>query len=240
MRRPPAVIAHRGAAAEAPENTIQAFDLALELGADCLELDVQRAAGGTPVVIHDPTVDRTSAARGRVSSRTATELARLGVPTLADVFDRYEGLEITVDVKDAAATGDVVEMIRSYGREDSTILYVEDGTSLEVFRTFRGRRASSTGQATWLAAELAGAAYEADVVPADFPEVLHTEPAGPAGPIVTPALVDALHATGRTVQVWTIDDGREMCELADCGVDGIITNDVREAVALLKDPNETD
>jgi glycerophosphoryl diester phosphodiesterase len=234
------VIAHRGAAAEAPENTVEAFDLALQLGADALELDVQRAADGTLVVIHDKTVDRTTAGRGRVAKLDAGELGRLSVPKLEEVFGRYEGLEITVDVKDASASGDVVKMIRSFGRVETTILYVEDGTSLGAFLTYAGRRASSTSQAAWLAHELVGAAEEAEAIPADFPEVLHTELVGPAGPIVTPALVDAVHRTERTVQVWTIDDGRQMCELAEWGVDGLITNDVRRAVTLLKDEHESD
>ena len=230
------MIAHRGAAAEAPENTVEAFDLALMLGADGLELDVQRGADGTLVVIHDDTVDRTTTGSGRVKDLSASQLERLNVPTLEEVFGRYGRREITVDVKDPAATEDVVEMIVSFDRVGATVLYVENGTSLEAFRTFGGRRASSSLQAAWLADELGEA--EDGSVPAGFPEVVHTEIEGPAGPIVTPEFVDAVHRSGRAIQVWTIDDGRQMCELADWGVDGIITNDVRRAVALLKDRDE--
>ena len=95
----PLVIAHRGAAAEAPENTIEAFDLSVFLGADALELDVQQAGDGTLVVIHDSTVDRTTEADGPVAGFGGAELERLGVPALEEVLERYGGVEITVDVK---------------------------------------------------------------------------------------------------------------------------------------------
>jgi glycerophosphoryl diester phosphodiesterase len=75
----PLVIAHRGASAEAPENTFPAFDLALGQGADGIELDVRLSANGVPVVIHDARVDRTTSGTGRVVRYTARELRRLDV-----------------------------------------------------------------------------------------------------------------------------------------------------------------
>lgn len=248
MGRAPRVIAHRGAAAEAPENTIEAFDLALRLGADALELDVQQAGDGTLAVIHDPTVDRTTDAQGPVADLGAAELDRLGVPALEAVLERYDGLEITVDVKAPAATPDVVALIERLGRTSLTILYVEDGTSLEAFAAYGGRRATSSGQAAWLAGQLAaGARASAETqdggsalaeLPDGFPEVVHAPLAGPAGPIVTRELVLAARRSGRTVQVWTVDDPRRMRQLRGWGVDGIITNDVRRAVEVLKEDDE--
>ncbi|MCC7360725.1 MAG: hypothetical protein IT317_14685 [Anaerolineales bacterium] len=102
--RLPAVIAHRGASADAPENTLSAFALALEQGADGLELDVTLSADGVPVVIHDDTLDRTTDGRGRVARHTLAELkgldagyaARFGskfagqrLPTLDEVFAAF-------------------------------------------------------------------------------------------------------------------------------------------------------
>jgi glycerophosphoryl diester phosphodiesterase len=213
----PRVIAHRGAAAEAPENTIEAFDLSVCLGADALELDVQQAGDGTLVVIHDSTVDRTTEADGPVAGFSGAELGRLGVPALEEVLQRYAGLEITVDVKAASAT--------------------EEGTSLGAFATYGGRRATSSRQAAWLAVELADAAAGTKL-PEGFPEVVHAPLDGPDGPIVTADLVAAAQRVGRTVQVWTIDDPGRMRQLCHWGVDGIITNDVRRAVELLKEDDE--
>src|SRR5690242_12210421 len=103
------VFAHRGGSALAPENTLAAFDLGLRVGADGLELDVHLSADGLPVVVHDPTLERTTNATGRVAERTAAELARvdagwrfpgplgdypfraqgLGIATLREVLQRY-------------------------------------------------------------------------------------------------------------------------------------------------------
>ncbi|MEJ2338445.1 MAG: glycerophosphodiester phosphodiesterase family protein [Gemmatimonadales bacterium] len=167
----PLVIAHRGAAAEAPENTIEAFDLSVLLGADALELDVQQAGDGTLVVIHDRTVDRTTEAVGPVAGFSGAELARLGVPALEEVAD------------------------------------VDSATGLPE-------------------------------LPEGFPEVVHAPLVGPAGPIVTAELVTAARRVGLAVQVWTIDDPGRMRQLCHWGVDGIITNDVRRAVKLLKEEDE--
>ena len=73
----PLVFAHRGGAALAPENTIPAFENGLALGADGLELDVHLSRDGVPVVIHDPTVDRTTERTGAVAGMSAAELAAL-------------------------------------------------------------------------------------------------------------------------------------------------------------------
>ncbi len=232
------MIAHRGAAAEAPENTIEAFDLSVLLGADALELDVQRAGDGTLVVIHDSTVDRTTEADGPVAGFSGAELDRLGVPALEEVLQRYAGLEITVDVKASSATVEVVALIERLERTPRSILYVEDGTSLVAFATYGGRRATSSRQAAWLAAELTDAAGAAAELPEGFPEVIHAPLDGPDGPIVTAELVAAAQRVNRTVQVWTIDDPGRMRQLCHWGVDGIITNDVRRAVELLKEDDE--
>jgi glycerophosphoryl diester phosphodiesterase len=98
----PVLIAHRGAAADAPENTIAAFELALEQGADGLDLDVHLSADEHPVVIHDFTLERTTDGSGAVSALRVRELKRLDAggwrdrrfegqrgQTLQEVFERF-------------------------------------------------------------------------------------------------------------------------------------------------------
>jgi glycerophosphoryl diester phosphodiesterase len=226
---------------------MRAFDLAIALGADALELDVRRSLDGELVVIHDATLDRTTSSRGTVASRQAAELAavdaRFGtlagqpppdrpesIPLLRDVFARYVRLEITVDVKDPAATDAVVRLIEEYDRIDRTILYVENGTRLPAFRTYAGRTATSTRQALWLAMVgrwLPGRGG------ATFPEVVHSPMRRYGLPVISPGLIRSSQDVGRTVQVWTVDDPETTTLLAAWGVDGIITNDVRAAVGLL-------
>src|SRR6266566_9695510 len=95
----PLVFAHRGGSALAPENTIQAFDNGLRLGADGLELDVRLSRDGVVVVHHDRTLDRTTTLRGAVDERIAAELERATVPTLASVLDRHREVRVIVELK---------------------------------------------------------------------------------------------------------------------------------------------
>jgi glycerophosphoryl diester phosphodiesterase len=223
------VVAHRGAAAEAPENTLEAFDLAAELGADALELDVRRAGDGTLAVIHDATLERTTPASGPVSGRGARELRELGVPALPEVLDRHPDLPLTVDVKDPDATADVVDLVRGRGRVEDVVLYVESGTGLPAFRDYPGRRATSTGQALrWALLER----WIPGRPGAAFPEVVHTPLRRWGLPVVTPGFVETVHRAGRTLQVWTVNDEGRMRRLADWGVDAIVTDEVRRAVRI--------
>lgn len=243
-----AVVAHRGAAAEAPENTLPAFALAIALGADALELDVRRTRDGGLVVIHDATLDRTTDRRGAVARLTLRQVreANAGargahweratprpttVPTLAEVFERHPGVEITVDVKDPEAAGEVVETIGGHGREERTILYVEEGIRRRAFRHYAGRRATSVAQAL----RLAQRRRWPDPGDRRVPEVVHTPLRARGRTIVTSAFVTRARRAARAVQVWTVNDPATMTWLAELGVTGIITDDVRRAVNRLRE-----
>ena len=107
----PLVIAHRGASMYAPENTLAAFELAIEMGADAIELDTMLTADGIPIVIHDHSLDRTTDGIGSVSSKTVAELKLLDagsafdirfagerIPTLEEVFSAV-GKKIMINVE---------------------------------------------------------------------------------------------------------------------------------------------
>ncbi|MGD8495206.1 MAG: glycerophosphodiester phosphodiesterase family protein [Gemmatimonadales bacterium] len=230
------VIAHRGAAAEAPENSVEAFDLGMRLGADAIELDVRRSADGVLWVIHDETLDRTTDGSGLIAGLARSEIAaaRMStgarIPELSDVLARFPGVEITIDVKDPGAAGQVVELVRDLDRVPETILYVEEGTDGAAFRDYAGRRATSTAQALRLAL---APDWLAEAAPREIPEVVHTPLALRDVPIVTQAFVERVRSSGRSIQVWTVDDPGTAGRLAAWGVDGIITNDVRRLRARL-------
>ena len=115
------VIAHRGASGFAPENTLPALELGVAQGADAIEFDLHLAACGTPVLIHDPTVDRTTSAAGRVCDHTVTQLHGFDagyrfpgadgafpwrnrgvmIPTLSDVLDRFPTIPMLIELKTA-------------------------------------------------------------------------------------------------------------------------------------------
>jgi glycerophosphoryl diester phosphodiesterase len=116
----PDLIAHRGFAAVAPENTVSAFRDALAAGADGVELDVRGAADGTPVVCHDATVDRTTDGTGAVADHTPAELAALsvrggddGVPTLAAVLDALPRTTVYAELKEVGVAEAAAELLAS-------------------------------------------------------------------------------------------------------------------------------
>ena len=129
-----AAIAHRGGAKLRPENTLVAFDHAESLGVDGFECDVRLSRDGVPVVIHDATLERTTAGSGPVSARTAKELAAIdagakfgesagfpfrgsghGVPPLAGLLDRHPDIPIVVEIKgdDAAVVPTILSTLRA-------------------------------------------------------------------------------------------------------------------------------
>jgi glycerophosphoryl diester phosphodiesterase len=96
------VIAHRGASAEEKENTVPAFERAIALGADFIELDVQLSADGLPVVFHDADLARLTPLTGPVRRRTAQELSEVGIPSLEEVLELARGrIGLMVELKNA-------------------------------------------------------------------------------------------------------------------------------------------
>lgn len=111
-------IGHRGAKGHVPENTIESFLKAFELGAHGIELDVHLSADEEAIVIHDDTVDRTiKNAAGFVKDFTVAECQKLGIPTLVEVFHILpEGAFLNIEIKDPKATKIVVEEVEKFVR----------------------------------------------------------------------------------------------------------------------------
>ena len=146
------LIAHRGASAYAPENTICAFDMAVELGIGHIELDVQFSSDGQMVIIHDDDVDRTTDGSGPVADHTLTELGSLDtgswfqstyaearIPSLSEVLERYRGrLYFHIAIKAVAenlsqATAD---MVRKYGVADNVTITSFQKVQLQEIRAY--------------------------------------------------------------------------------------------------------
>jgi glycerophosphoryl diester phosphodiesterase len=124
----PLVIAHRGASIEAPENTLRAFQRALELGVDGIELDVQVTRDGIPVVFHDYTLTRLTGTRGRLADRTWAELQKLRVsgepiPTLADALSlTRKRCILQIEIKKGAPVAPILAAIRKTASTKHVIL----------------------------------------------------------------------------------------------------------------------
>jgi glycerophosphoryl diester phosphodiesterase len=241
----PIILGHRGASFEAPENTLAAFRLALEQGADGLELDVTLTADGQVVVVHDDTLDRTTNGHGPVSRLSLAEVqaldagypARFGlqfagqrVPTLAEVFAACgeQGI-LNIELKHDHSpgrrlAGRVVELIHAHGWQSRVIL-----SSFQF---------SSLGRVKALDPALpVGLLYMAPRFGPRLAEclagVLPHEAHHPAALGLSAAQVAWFHQHALRVNVWTVDDERELRRLAAAGVDGLITNKPRLAVRAL-------
>jgi glycerophosphoryl diester phosphodiesterase len=242
----PAVFAHRGGAALAPENTLAAFERGLAFGADGIELDVHLSRDGAVVVHHDATVDRTTDGRGAVSSLTAAELARLdagfrfqdaaagghpfrglgiGVPRLADVLSRFRDARVIIELKGssvplALATVDVIR------REDAVERVCIGSSRLAGLRAVRAvEPAIATSAAR---EEVRWAVYWAWIGrppsrQAKYAAFQVPELAGPTR-VVSPRFVDLARRSGRPVQVWTVNQEDDARRLIGWGVQALITD----------------
>jgi len=128
------VVGHRGARGHAPENTLKSFAKAIEMGCQRVEFDIHLSADGVPVVIHDPTLDRTTSGRGPVKGLPLVELKKLeagegeSIPTLAETMRFCRGkVAIQVELKDRESPAAVAELLKSEWGAEKVIV-----TSLEV------------------------------------------------------------------------------------------------------------
>lgn len=220
----PQVFAHRGGAALAPENTIEAFDNGLALGADGFELDVRLSRDGVVVVHHDATLDRTTRLSGPLAERTAADLADAGVPTLADVLTRHPQAGVIIEMKmnTPELAHAVVDVVSTAGAARRVCLGGFGRRALRAARAMAPEMATSAAREevrwalyrSWCRWPAKAAPYAGYQVP---------EMAGTTR-VVSPRFVDAAHRAGLGVQVWTVNDEDAARRLLAWGVDALITD----------------
>ncbi len=222
------VIAHRGASAYAPENTLAAFDLALQLGCRHIELDVDFSSDGHVVVMHDDTVDRTTNGTGPVGNHTLAELRALDagswfgtpfagerIPTFAEVLARYQGrVHLHTEIKGRAArlAPCTADLVRQYAMADHVTV-----TSFQLPRLEEIRAYAPELPTGWLVSEVS------DGTIARARELGLTQIC-PRANTVTLALVRRLHAEGFIVRAWGVADEALMRQVVDAGADGMTVN----------------
>lgn len=224
--------AHRGASAYAPENTIPAFKLALEQGADGIELDLQRTADGELVVIHDETINRTSNGFGKVVDLTLEELRRCDfsngfighhntrIPTLAETLDLLgpAGVVINIELKNTiqlypGMEDEALEMVKAAGLLDRVVF-----SSFNHFSLANLRDRVQPGNIGLLYAD---GLYDPWIYAGWFG-------AGALHPHVRvlqqPHYLWLCHEAGIKVHTWTVDEPEDIEHLVSQGVDAIVTN----------------
>lgn len=236
------VIGHRGNAARAPENTLESFRQALALGVDAIELDVRLTRDGVPVVIHDPTLGRTTDRDGPVADISMASLRRadagatftadagatfpyrgrgLTVPTLREVIDATPGIPLLIEVKVPEAGPAIVDALADGGASGRAIAASMQRNAILPLR----------------AANLATGASAMDVLslwlsllrgerPALLPYSALCIPRVYGGlPLPVAGLARLAKPTGVATHVWTVDDPDAARKLWRSGVQGIVTND---------------
>ena len=232
MNRPsfPLIIeAHRGDSANAPENTLAAFKRAVDLGADSIELDVHPAADGTLMVIHDSTLDRTTNGTGAIQTKTVEQLRRLDagawfapefagekIPALEEVCALLarSNIKLNIEIKASPSGQNVpltlVNLLRRFSKERD---YIVSSFNLQALLAVRKIEPQI---------QLALIGKGPDILPLaklhDLPWI-HGEFS-----TVDKSLIDAAHALGKRVNIWTMDDPSRFSYWQGIGLDKICTN----------------
>lgn len=224
--------AHRGASGYAPENTLDAFELAIKQHADGVELDVHLSADGEIIVAHDETIDRCANGKGSIAAMTLAELKKFDfskgmpgfegtrVPTLAEVFAllRPTGLQVNVELKTTiefypGIEKKCIDLARQMGMADRVWF-----SSFNHHSLLRAKQVDP--------AFPCGILYASTMVrPWDYAKGLGMEALHPMlTELLIPGEVTDSHATGIRVHTWTVNEQAHLELVAALGVDAIITN----------------
>jgi glycerophosphoryl diester phosphodiesterase len=235
------VIAHRGASGSAPENTLEAFDLAAKAGADAFELDVRLSRDGAPMVIHDAALDRTTDRAGLVRANTLVDLrtadagfrftpdggrsypfrgAGVRIPTLGEVLWTFPGMPMLIEVKEPEVQAAVQRVLVTEGVTERCVLASEHREALELFREAPFARAASAPEISAL--------YRSVLLHLPLPHVSYRLLSVPEKyrmlTVPTPRFVAAARSLGRPVDVWTVNEPATARALWARGVAGIVTD----------------
>ncbi len=249
----PVNFAHRGDSTRAPENTLDAFRRAVEAGAGGLELDVHLTRDGHVVVIHDPSVDRTTGGTGAVASMTLEGLRGmdagygfspdggrtypyrgrgLGVPTLAEVLEELPEVAVNIDIKEIQRGEEaaVLEVLREAGAEGRALVVSKLYPVVRRVRELSGGRVATGASRREIAVFYLMSALRLEGLLSPDYDALQVPVYYGELALVTRRFVEAAHARGVRVDAWTVNDPDEMHRLLDLGVDVVMT-DLPETLA---------
>lgn len=220
----PIAFAHRGGASDAPENTMPAFQYAVDHGYRYVETDVQVTADGVLVAFHDDDLQRTCGRPGRISAMPWSEVAtarvagQAPIPLLEDILGAWPELKVNIDCKSDRAVDALVATLRRTGALDRVCVGAFSDSRVRRIRAALGQRLCTSlgpiGVAALRYARPSRITAHAAQVPVRHGRLT----------IVNERFVARAHSLGVHVHVWTIDDPAEMHRLLDLGVDGIMTD----------------
>jgi len=230
----PIIFAHRGASAYAPENTLAAFELAARQGAPAIEFDVKLTSDRQVIIIHDQTLERTTNGSGIIASHSLAELRELDagswkspefrgekIPLLTDVLEAVgKKVLINIELTNYATpfdglTREVVGLVKQHALQEriifSSFYFTNLLTARRLLPTVPRAQLILEGREGWLQRTTA--------------RFMQLDAEHPYTSDVNVDLVERVHARGRRVHVWTVNDPADMRRLRACRVDGIFSDD---------------
>jgi len=245
------VIAHQGGEWLRPSNTLVAFDHAVALGVDVLEMDIHQTADNVIVLMHDATVDRTTNGSGAIKEMTFAEIRELDagyywtnddgqtypyrgqgiqVPTLEEIFQRYPDMRMNIEIKQETPgmVRPFCQLIRDYNMEEKILVATFHKTTMEDFRQACPHVITSMVESEirlffGLNTVFLGALFQAPGTAFQVPLTSSLPIIGEVD-VVTERFVRVAHSHNIQVHAWTINETAEMERLIKLGVDGIITD----------------
>ena len=242
----PRLFAHRGASGEAPENTLAAFQRAVDAGVEYIELDVHASEDGQIMVIHDATIERTTNGLGAVNNYSLAALQQLDagyrfspdggqslpfrasdviIPSLQEVLGSFPQVKFTVEIKqsDPPVEEQVIAVINDCGKAADVIIASEHDAVLARARTLAPDIPTNFGynEVADFIQRVATNQLEGYQPPG---QALQIPPTYQNIPLVTEQTLAAAHQIGVEIHVWTINEPPEMSRLLDLGVDGVMSD----------------
>ena len=242
MNSKPLIIAHRGASGLVPENTLVAFEKAIEIGVDRIEMDLRQTLDGVVIVMHDKTIKRTTNGWGSARKMSLTKIQRYSagswfhynfssekVPTFRQVLELVKGrTTLLLEIKDGSPyhhgiERNVIDLINEYDAQDWCIVQSFNDKVLKNFRALPGL--NSSVQKLFeivipVAPFIGGSQFTYKALRHyDFAQEVNVNFKN-----VTPLVVKNVHKMGKKINVWTVNDEYDLRLFVEMGVDGIITD----------------
>jgi glycerophosphoryl diester phosphodiesterase len=218
-------IAHRGDPLHERENTLPAFESAVQKGADMVEIDLRRTRDGVIVVLHDPTLERLWGVDHAVADLGASDVEHIGsaserIPTFRQVLQNV-ALPLMVDFTRREVVQGALDEVKAADAMARSLFVTGN---VEALRMLRALAPEARIGLTWV---------ERDLPAPGLLEELGAEYWNPMLQLVTPDRVAAMHDLGLKVSTWTVDRRRHMERVARAGVDAIVSNRIADLRAFL-------
>ena len=220
--------AHRGGGGELPENTLPAFQRAVDLGYQYLETDVHATADGVVVAFHDSVLDRVTNRSGKLHSLPWSEVSKARIagiekiPLLTDILECFPNVRINIDPKHDSVLEPLANILKSTKSIDRVCIGSFSNRRIKEIRKLLGAElCTSAGTLETIKFRTSVMGIGLKIIPYQCLQVPVSY--GPIK-IVTKQFVDKAHESSLQVHVWTVDDPNEMNELIDLGVDGLMTD----------------